>query len=223
MPPSDPSTVTLSAAARRLDEALSGFVSAPNRRAMLRSASARHGLDLAALTDAELPLVVGALESALRMFVADPSAVRAALAPWLARAVSPSDAPAVVVEVRSEQDILRVRGEVRAACQSIGGSTSYVTRVLTAASELARNIQLYAGSGRVSVQPMGRGDQVGIEIIASDEGPGIADIDAVLSGRHKSKLGMGAGLRGTRALVDVFEIETGAGRGTRVRIVKWKT
>jgi serine/threonine-protein kinase RsbT len=219
--PSTADASGLSPAARKLDEALAAHVSGPNRRAMLRSAASKHGLDLATLREAELATLATALESALRIFVADPAAVRAVLAPWFA-APDATLAEPVTVDVASEQDILNVRSAVRAACHAVEGNTSYTTRLLTASSELARNIQMYAGKGRIAVTVLAAASRRGVEIVATDEGPGIENVEAVLAGRHRSKLGMGAGLRGTRALVDTFDIETGPNRGTRVRIVKWR-
>jgi serine/threonine-protein kinase RsbT len=85
---------------------------------------------------------------------------------------------------------------------------------MTAVSELARNIVQYARSGQIVLSP--RSSPPGIEIVARDAGPGIADLDAIMDGRYRSKLGMGLGLRGVKKLAERFDVHTASGRGTTV-------
>jgi serine/threonine-protein kinase RsbT len=84
---------------------------------------------------------------------------------------------------------------------------------MTAISEVARNIVLYAGQGQIEIATVKRG----IEIVARDRGPGIANLDQVLAGNYKSRMGMGLGLRGVKKIADQFDIQTAPGRGTTVR------
>ena len=107
--------------------------------------------------------------------------------------------------------------------RDIGFSALDQTKFLTAASELVRNILQYARTGHVSISRSSRAgnDRAGLELIASDSGPGIVDTGHVLSTQYRSKSGMGIGLKGARRLVDEFELDSQPGRGTRVTIRKY--
>jgi serine/threonine-protein kinase RsbT len=94
-------------------------------------------------------------------------------------------------------------------------------RLVTAASELARNIRLYAGRGRVEIRPIKQNGRRGLQIKFEDEGPGIADINLAMTDGYTTSRGLGKGLPGSRRLVDQFEIESVPGQGTRVIIRKW--
>jgi serine/threonine-protein kinase RsbT len=99
------------------------------------------------------------------------------------------------------------------------------SRIATAVSELTRNIVRYASGGRGEVvirEITGPGDQPGVEIVVSDEGPGIADIELAMREGVSSSTGLGMGLPGTRRLMDEMTIESGAGRGTVITIRKWR-
>jgi serine/threonine-protein kinase RsbT len=126
----------------------------------------------------------------------------------------------VSITVRSESDIVLARNEGRAICEELGYTLALQIKVSTAISELARNIVLYAGSGQIVLKIVDH-PEVGLEIIARDRGPGIDDLEAVLSGRYDSKTGMGMGLYGTRNLMDDFQISTQPGRGTEVIVRKY--
>jgi serine/threonine-protein kinase RsbT len=126
----------------------------------------------------------------------------------------------VSISVQSESDIVLARNEGRAICEEIGFTLALQIKVSTAISELARNIALYVGQGQIVLKIVDR-PALGIEIIARDQGPGIEDLDAVLSGRYDSKTGMGMGLYGTRNLMDDFHIDTQPGRGTEVIVRKY--
>ena len=96
------------------------------------------------------------------------------------------------------------------------------TKLVTATSELARNTLVYGGGGEVTATLVERAGRTGVELLFSDQGPGIPDIDLALTDGWTSGSGMGLGLSGTRRLVDEFEIDTAPGAGTRVRILKWR-
>jgi serine/threonine-protein kinase RsbT len=124
--------------------------------------------------------------------------------------------------LRSGDDVVRVRQLVRVAASAAGMSLVDQTKIVTAASELARNTLVYGGGGSVGIEhvtsPAGR---AGIRITFRDEGPGIADVDLALTDGWTSGSGLGLGLSGARKLADEFALDTEAGRGTTVTVVKW--
>jgi serine/threonine-protein kinase RsbT len=126
----------------------------------------------------------------------------------------------ITIPIRAEHDVVRARTLGKDMAKQIGFSEVDQTKIATAVSELARNIFQYAGTGEVRFRRI-EGKRRGIEIVARDQGPGIADTALILSGTYRSKWGMGAGLRGTKRLVDEFDLDTSPGRGTTVRIRKF--
>lgn len=124
------------------------------------------------------------------------------------------------IAIKVEGDIVRARGAGRDMCRDLGLSEINQVKVATAISELARNIFHYAKTGNIALRRLAA-PRAGIEIIATDQGPGIPDLKLVLSGAYKSKTGMGKGLLGARRLVDFFEVDTGPDRGTRVVLRKY--
>ncbi|GAA0211646.1 ATP-binding protein [Actinomadura nitritigenes] len=124
--------------------------------------------------------------------------------------------------LRSNDDVVRVRQLVRVAASAAGMSLVDQTKIVTAASELARNTLVYGGGGAVSIEQVtNTGGRAGIRITFRDEGPGIADVDLALTDGWTSGSGLGLGLSGARKLADEFELDTEAGRGTTVTVVKW--
>jgi serine/threonine-protein kinase RsbT len=125
--------------------------------------------------------------------------------------------PSLVVVISREDEIVRARGEARRMAERLGATVSRQTQLATAVSELARNIFLYAG-GRGAVELAFLAPPLrGVDVVARDQGPGIADIALVLDGNYQSKLGMGLGLRGVRRLASYFEVNSVVGAGTVVR------
>ncbi len=124
------------------------------------------------------------------------------------------------IAIKVEGDIVRARGAGRDMCRDLGLSEINQVKVATAISELARNIFHYAKTGNILLKRLSA-PRPGIEIIATDQGPGIPDVKLVLSGAYKSKTGMGKGLLGARRLVDHFEVDTAPERGTRVVLRKY--
>jgi serine/threonine-protein kinase RsbT len=124
--------------------------------------------------------------------------------------------------IKVSDDIVRVRQQVRAAAAACGLSLVDQTKVITAASEIARNALVYGGGGSALIEsvtsPAGRS---GIRITFIDQGPGIPDVDLALTDGWSSGNGLGLGLSGARRLVDEFELETERGAGTSVMVVKW--
>ena len=126
----------------------------------------------------------------------------------------------LLVALEREPDIVLVRKRTRRVAELLGFDRQDQTRITTAVSELARNAFEYAGGGRAEFRVRDDTAAPFFEITISDKGPGIADLDAVLSGSHTSEKGMGVGLRGARRLMDAFHIESHPGLGTTVRVLK---
>jgi serine/threonine-protein kinase RsbT len=124
------------------------------------------------------------------------------------------------IPILVEDDIVRARSAGRDLCRDLGFSEINQVKVATAISELARNIFQYAKTGLVVLRTLS-GARAGIEIVASDQGPGITDVPLVLGGNYRSRTGMGKGLLGARRLMDHFEIDSGPGRGTKVTLRKY--
>lgn len=134
----------------------------------------------------------------------------------------PPGEAATVVPITSDSDVVRVRQLVREAAMSARLSLVDQTKLVTAASEIARNTLVYGGGGESTVRQLHREGVAGVEVAFADSGPGIEDVDLALTDGWTSGGGLGLGLSGARRLVDEFDLETAAGAGTRVRIVKWK-
>ncbi|WP_050028129.1 anti-sigma regulatory factor [Verrucomicrobium sp. BvORR034] len=127
-----------------------------------------------------------------------------------------------VLPVRGEGDIVSVRQAVRKWAVEIKCSLVDQTKVVTAASELARNLLIYGGGGEVRLEKLQEGLRGGVRVTFEDKGPGIPDIPQALSDGFTSGSGMGLGLGGAKRLVNDFSIESEVGKGTRVTITKWK-
>ena len=127
----------------------------------------------------------------------------------------------VRVAIRTDADVVTARQEARAMGTSLGFTSTDLTLLATAISEVARNVTAYAGEGEVALRVVRDRGREGIEVVCSDEGPGIANVELAMQDGYTTGNGLGLGLPGTRRLVDVFELETASGEGTRIRLVKW--
>jgi serine/threonine-protein kinase RsbT len=125
------------------------------------------------------------------------------------------------LDVTVEQDVVAARQNVRKLATQIGMRLVDQTKLITAASELARNTVIYGGGGHMDWAIVEKGVRKGLRLTFRDEGPGIADLKLAMTDGWTSGNGLGLGLTGTKRLVDDFDIDTGPGRGTRVTIVKW--
>jgi serine/threonine-protein kinase RsbT len=132
-----------------------------------------------------------------------------------------SEMTACEVPIKTEQDIVLTRRTVREAANALGFGLTDVTRIVTAASELARNVVRYAGEGVMHMQPLQAGDRRGIELVFVDWGPGIADIEQAMEAGYTTSAGLGMGLPGARRLVDELEMQSAVGAGTTVTLRKW--
>ena len=125
------------------------------------------------------------------------------------------------VAIRTDADVVTARQEARTMGAALGFSSTDLTLLATAISEIARNITTYAGEGEVALRVRTESGRAGIEVVATDEGPGIADVELAMQDGYTTGNGLGLGLPGTRRLVDDFELDTTPGAGTRIRMVKW--
>ena len=124
--------------------------------------------------------------------------------------------------IRSSTDIVLIRQEVRKWSGELGFSLVDQTKMITAASELARNSLDYGGGGAVRLEVIENGIKRGLRLSFEDQGPGIPDIEQALTDGYTSGKGMGLGLGGAKRLVNEFEIASRSGEGTRVTITRWK-
>ena len=126
------------------------------------------------------------------------------------------------IAVEAEQHIVAVRQTVRKLALEIKLSLVDQTKIVTAASELARNLLVYGGGGEVILEVLADGARSGLRIHFIDRGPGIPDISLALRDGYTTGSGMGLGLGGAKRLVNEFDINSAAGEGTHVTITRWK-
>ncbi|HEV7204134.1 MAG TPA: anti-sigma regulatory factor [Jatrophihabitans sp.] len=126
-----------------------------------------------------------------------------------------------VVPIAVDQDVVRVRQAMRGVAVNAGLSLVDQTKVVTAASELARNTLIYGGGGQAVIELVRGGGRTGVRVGFHDEGPGIADINLALTDGYTTGAGLGLGLSGARRLVDEFGLDSAPGAGTRITITKW--
>lgn len=130
-------------------------------------------------------------------------------------------AGAAVVRISSEEDLIQVRVALRAAAERAGLGSVDQTKLVTACSELCRNVIRYAGKGMVLVEPVHESGRRGVRATFEDRGPGIDDVEKALQDGWSSVRSLGLGLPGAKRLMDEFAIRTERGKGTTVVVVKW--
>ena len=130
--------------------------------------------------------------------------------------------PSETLPVRSSEDVVIVRQRVRAWALQEGFGLIDQTKLVTAASELARNTLAYGGGGSVLIEALSQAGRRGLKLTFEDQGPGIADIERAMQDGYTSGAGLGLGLGGAKRLSNEFEIASRPGEGTRVTIVRWK-
>ena len=126
------------------------------------------------------------------------------------------------VPVRTEDEVVRVRQVAREWAITLGFGLVDQTKIVTAASELARNTVIYGGGGQVRLQALNDGPRRGLRLTFEDKGPGIADLQLALKDGYSTGTGLGLGLSGAKRLMSEFEIESAPGQGTRVAVTRWK-
>jgi len=125
------------------------------------------------------------------------------------------------IPVASEADVVVVRRRVRELATKVGLSLVDQTKLVTAASELARNTVVYGGGGLLQLESL-NGPRLGIRLIFEDQGPGIPDVQLAMRDGFTTGAGLGLGLGGAKRLVHEFTIESLVGRGTKVAVTRWK-
>ncbi|MCX8124304.1 MAG: ATP-binding protein [Spirochaetes bacterium] len=125
-------------------------------------------------------------------------------------------------DVANSDDITIIRQQVRKIMQEAGFSLVEITKMVTAASELARNVVVHGGGGQVTINVIDNDGHYGLQLIFEDNGPGIADIDKALQDGFTTGDGLGLGLGGAKRLVHEFSIHSQVGKGTRVEIIRWR-
>jgi serine/threonine-protein kinase RsbT len=126
------------------------------------------------------------------------------------------------VAVRNEEDVVRVRQTVRQWSESAGFSLVEQTKIVTAASELARNTVIYGGGGTVRLEQLAEGGRIGLRLTFTDQGPGIPDVAAALRDGFTTGSGLGLGLGGAKRLMSEFDIRSAPGAGTRIMVARWR-
>jgi len=196
---------------------LERYLSPLNVRAMLGRALRERNVTAERFRRSDLPKITPNLQRGLGLFLSGTERAQALRElSDLCERNAPRSAPAPSrMSITSEADISTVRNEARRMCELAGTTSFTLQKVTTIVSELARNIVSYANRGELEIT-LQHGRERRISITASDRGPGIPNLDVIMSGRYRSKTGLGRGLLGTKRLADQFDIETGAS-GTTIK------
>jgi len=128
----------------------------------------------------------------------------------------------LVLPIRTEIDVVIARQRARELASELRFSSSELTLIATAISEVARNIVIYAGAGEITLRIVEQGPRRGLVVFASDRGPGIADIERAMQDGYSTSRGLGIGLPGSKRLMDEFAVSSEAGKGTVVTMTKWE-
>jgi len=204
------------------------YFSMPIARALLTSTLRRAKLPYETIERSQLPAAVAALEEVLANYISDAGrraecqrslrmlVGRTPVTPLLVAPLRSAEvlSASTIIHVRAADDVVNACEVGRDMARKVGFSDVDQVKVATATAELTRNVLLYAKVGEMRLASLDA-PRRGIEIEVSDEGPGIADVELVMSGRYRSRTGMGMGLMGTKRLMDAFELESSP-RGTRV-------
>jgi len=124
--------------------------------------------------------------------------------------------------IQSSEDVVGIRQAVRQRAIEVGFNLIDQTKIVTAASELARNAVQYAGGGRVTIDTVEEGGRRGVRLTFEDRGPGIPDVELAMRDGYTTGGGLGLGLSGARRLSNEFQIQSRAGEGTRITITRWR-
>lgn len=206
-------------------EIMGTYVGSIVARSILQGAAAASNVDPAAASPKQLDRLLHAMESGIRVFSTDEATAEECctrLREVLSKSPDASSAGGahLCVDITAEYDVVIVRGHAKAMASDIGFTSIEQVKIATAASELARNIVQYAGTGAIELRHIDS-PRNGIEISACDRGPGIPDVELVLSGEYQSKTGMGMGLLGVRRLMDDFAVDSAPSMGTQVTARKY--
>jgi serine/threonine-protein kinase RsbT len=127
-----------------------------------------------------------------------------------------------VLPIHADSDVVLVRQRVRIRATEQGFSLVDQTKIVTAASELARNVVVHGGGGTVHIETLTNGSRKVLKLTFEDRGPGIADVSLAMRDGYSTSGGLGLGLSGAKRLSNDFEISSAVGQGTRVTIARWK-
>jgi serine/threonine-protein kinase RsbT len=127
----------------------------------------------------------------------------------------------VRVRIATDDDIVTARQEGRRLSAGLGFSSTDLTLIATAISEVARNIRVFAGEGQLQIKRLNEGGRDGILVVARDKGPGIRDVELAMQDGYSTRGSFGLGLPGARRLMDEFQIRSKPGRGVTVTMKKW--
>jgi serine/threonine-protein kinase RsbT len=127
-----------------------------------------------------------------------------------------------VIEIINEQHIVQARQIARRVAEKLGFRLVDKTRVAAAVSELARNVYVHGGGGRMEIEEIHQGERIGIRFIFIDEGHGIPNVEQAIQDGFSTSNGLGQGLPGSKRLMDYLQIESELGKGTKVEAIKWK-
>ena len=207
----------------RVKEVLRSFISPIIAESMVKRSATRAGVNIRVLRNGDGSKLLHELEMGIKLYV--PSKAQQVVCLRKLRDILFTDEKCAFSNVKpslhtvaTDDDLVNVRNKARQLAHDLGFPASMQSRIATAVSELARNILQYAGKGEISLMSVKKASRRGMEVIASDEGPGIDNLGEIFAGRYKSKTGMGLGLMGTKVLVDEFNIDTAPGQGTKVTI-----
>jgi serine/threonine-protein kinase RsbT len=126
------------------------------------------------------------------------------------------------IPIAADTDLIPARAEGRAIAERLGFSRTDATLIATAISEIARNIVVHVGEGEIVLRAVDEGRRCGVLVVASDEGPGIRDVEAAARQGYADSGSLGLGLPGARRLMDEFELASSPDTGTTVKMVKWR-
>ena len=125
------------------------------------------------------------------------------------------------IQIENNMDLVKARQAIRNVALDLNYGIVNQTKLVTAVSELTRNVLLYAGKGEINIELIEAGTKKGLRITVTDEGPGIPDVDLAVTDGFSTSKGLGKGLSGTKKLMDDFSIHSEVGKGTEVVIIKW--
>jgi serine/threonine-protein kinase RsbT len=187
--------------------ALERYISGMNARALLNQAVKDADGSLVSPRSGELAQVGQSLCRSLSIFVREELRERAAEEVMAVCGIAPQAPRASKVELRAESDISKARSEARRICEMFGSSAYTIQRITTIVSELARNIVSYTSGGTIELEALTDGSPR-MRLVARDTGKGIPNLDEILSGRYRSRTGLGKGIAGCKRLADAFRIDT---------------
>lgn len=204
----------------RIEAVLSMYLSPAVRKSVIDCGVRQARVDPLSMREADLRRLLVEVKRGVQLFVREQAQLERCISQLNELDYAAPAPREILIDVRGEEDVLRARSAGRELCIEQLVSDVLLTKIVTAISELGRNIVRYAGTGEICVRSVTTPHRA-IEIIARDQGPGITNLPDILAGRFRSRLGMGAGLRGTKALMDEFDVKTGPGQGTVVTVRKY--